>query len=155
MSLANAFTNSPATAQQAGLPAAYISMIAILLIFVTGFHQVMIKMIIESYALFSPGNLESFSHLTGDLAKTFTRFLSASFLLGLQVGAPVTILGLVMFSAAGIVNRLMPQIQVFFILQPLQILLGFIVLLFSLTIVLTFFIQDFASKYQSLWNIGG
>lgn len=154
MSLANAFTNSPATAQQAGLPAAFISMIAILLIFVTGFHQVMIQMIVQSYALFQPGNFESFTTLSGDMAQTFTRFLSASFLLGLQVAAPVTILGLVMFSAAAIVNRLMPQIQVFFILQPLQILLGFMVLVFSLTIVLSFFIQDFASKYQSLWNLG-
>ncbi len=155
MSLANAFTNSPATAQQAGLPAAFISVVAILLIFVTGFHQVMIHMIIESYALFQPGNIESLTTLSGDMAQTFTRFLSASFLLGLQVSAPVTILGLVMFSAAGIVNRLLPQIQVFFILQPLQILLGFIVLVLSLGIIVSFFVQDFASKYQSLWNAGG
>tara|TARA_R110002095_G_scaffold208169_1_gene193690 strand:- start:878 stop:1663 length:786 start_codon:yes stop_codon:yes gene_type:complete len=154
MGLANAFINSPATAQQTGLPTAYISIMAVLLIFVTGFHQTMIMMMIESYALFQPGNLESFTTLTGDMANTFTRFMSASFLLGLQVGAPVTILGLVMMSAAGIVNRLMPQIQVFFILQPLQILLGFIVLTLSLTIVLSYYIQDFALKYQSLWNMG-
>lgn len=154
MSLANAFTNSPATTQQAGLPAAFISMVAVLLIFITGFHQVMIHMIIESYALFQPGNFENLNTLAGDMAQNFTRFLSASFLLGLQVGAPVTILGLVMFSAAGIINRLLPQIQVFFILQPLQILLGFVVLIFSLGIVLSFFVQDFSIKYQSLWHAG-
>lgn len=154
MSLANAFINSPATAQQTGLPTAYLSVMAVLLIFVTGFHQNMIMMIVESYALFQPGNLEDFTTLTGDMAQTLTRFLSASFLLGLQVGAPVTILGLIMMSAAGIVNRLMPQIQVFFILQPLQILLGLMVFTLSLSIVLSYYMQDFALKYQSLWNAG-
>jgi len=154
MGLANAFTNSPATAQQTGLSTAYISVMAIVLIFVTNFHHIMIMMIVESYALFQPGNFGSFTSLTGDMAMTFTRFMSASFLLGLQVGAPVTILGLVMMSAAGLINRLMPQIQVFFILQPLQLLLGFIVFTLSLSIVLTYYIQDFALKYQSLWNAG-
>jgi flagellar biosynthetic protein FliR len=127
---------------------------AIVLIFVTNFHHIMIMMIVESYALFQPGNFGSFTSLTGDMTMTFTRFMSASFLLGLQVGAPVTILGLVMMSAAGLINRLMPQIQVFFILQPLQLLLGFIVFTLSLSIVLTYYIQDFALKYQSLWNAG-
>lgn len=154
MGLANAFTNSPASAQQTGLSTAYISIMAVLLIVVTDFHHTMIMMIVESYALFQPGNFGSFTTLTGDMANTFTRFMSASFLLGLQVGAPVTILGMIMMSAAGIVNRLMPQIQVFFILQPLQLLLGFIVLTLSLTIVLSYYIQDFALRYQSLWNMG-
>lgn len=154
MSLANAFINSPATAQQSGLPTAYLTMVAILLIFVTDFHHVMIHMIIESYALFQPGHIASFTTLTGDLANTFTRFMSASFLLGLQVGAPVTILGLTMMMAAGVMNRLLPQIQVFFILQPLQILLGFITLTLSFGIIISYYIQDFAEKYQSLWNGG-
>jgi len=154
MSLANAFTNSPATAQQAGLPAAFLTMIGVTLIFATGFHQVMIKSIIYSYEVFQPGAFESLSVISADMAQTLVRFLGAAFLLGLQVAAPVTILGLTMLASAGIINRLMPQIQVFFILQPFQILLGFITLTLSLVIVISYFIQDFADKYSSLWNQG-
>lgn len=152
MSLANAFTSSAATAQQASLPAAFLSTIAVVLIFATGFHQVMIQMIIQSYAVFSPIDMTSLTVMSADMSATFTKFVTASFVLGLQVAAPVMILGLIMFSAAGIVNRLMPQIQVFFILQPLQIFLGFITLALSLTIVLSYFIQGFVDKYPALWN---
>ncbi len=154
MSLANAFTNSPATAQQAGLPAAFLTMMGVILIFTTGFHQVMIQSIIYSYQVFQPGSFEALSVISADMAQTLVRFLSAAFLLGLQVAAPVMILGLTMLASAGIINRLMPQIQVFFILQPFQILLGFITLTLSLVIVMSYFIQDFTDKYSSIWNQG-
>ena len=154
MSLANAFAQSAATSQQVGLPAVYISMIAVLLIFITDFHHVMIKLIIESYSIFQPGSISDITTLTGDMAQTITKYMSASFLLGLQIGAPVTIMGLLMFAAAGIVNRLVPQIQVFFILQPLQIMLGFIVLTMSIGLLMSYFIRDFSLKYQAIWNMG-
>lgn len=154
MSLANAFTQSAATSQQSSLPAAFLTVMAVVLIFSTGFHHVMIKMIMESYALFPPGQFPPFSEMSSDMAQIFTKFLSASFLLGLQVAAPVIILGLIMFFAAGIMNRLMPQIQVFFILQPLQILLGMITLTLSLVIIMGYYIRDFVDKYSSLWNLG-
>lgn len=154
MSLANAFTNSPATAQQTSLPGAFLTLSAVMLIFATGFHLVMISMIIKSYALFQPGSFAPLTQLSSDLIQTFTKFLSAAFLLGLQVAAPVMILGLTMFAAAGIVNRLMPQIQVFFILQPFQIMLGFITLTLSLVIVMGYYIRDFMNKYPAMWNMG-
>lgn len=155
MSLANAFTHSAASSQQAALPSAFLTTVGVILIFVSDFHHVMIHMIIQSYTAFQPGDLANFGELTGDMAQTLIKFTSASFLLGLQVGAPVTILGVLMFAAGGIINRLMPQIQVFFILQPVQILLGFVVLFFAIGLMMSYFLKDFTDKYQSLWNVGG
>lgn len=152
MGLANAFVASAATAQQTGLPALLLTMTGTLFILVTDFHHVMIIMIVKSYAIFEPGNFQDFNTLTADLSQTMLRFISASFLLALQIAGPFIILSLMMYLAGGILNRLIPTLQVFFILQPLQIILGLVILLMGLGIVIPFFISTFAQLYQTLWN---
>ena len=151
MGLANAFVASAATAQQTGLPSLLLTMVGTLFILITDFHHVMIFLIVESYALFEPGNFQNFTLLTADMSQTVLHFVSASFILALQLSAPLIILGLLMFLAGGVVNRLMPSLQVFFILQPLQILLGVIVLLMGLGTLIPFFMRNFAKYYQALW----
>lgn len=153
MSLANALVASPATNQQTGLPSSFLSMMAMMLILTTDLHHVFIMLIIESFDLMPPKDV-LFSPFIGDYGMTFLRFFSASFLLALQVAAPVIILSLLMSCAAGIMSRLMPSMQVFFILQPLQILLGMAILTWGASIVLGRFIEAFAAAYQNLWNSG-
>lgn len=149
---ASAFGFSPASAQQSALPAVFLSATGLALIFVTDAHHAMIRGLVESYALFSPGGaFISFAHLSGDLLKAFMAALAASFLLALQVVAPVVIVMLLVMIAAGMINRLMPQVQVFFILQPLQILLGFLILLWSLRTVLAHFLDIFGHGIQRMW----
>jgi Flagellar biosynthesis pathway, component FliR len=151
MGLANAFVASAATAQQTGLPSLLLTMLGTLFIFITDFHHVMIMLIVESYAVFEPGNFQTLTLLTADMSQTVLHFVSASFILALQLSAPLIILGLLMFLAGGVVNRLMPALQVFFVLQPLQILLGLIVLLMGMDTIIPFFMQNFAKLYQNFW----
>jgi flagellar biosynthetic protein FliR len=49
-----------------------------------------------------------------------------------QITAPLLIFGIVFNIALGIVNRVAPAIQVFFIGQPIQVLLGLMV--FTITV---------------------
>ena len=79
----------------------------------------------DSYALFRPGELP----LTGDVAAITVRTIGAAFRIGVQLSAPFLVFGLVFNLSLGVLSRLMPQMQVFFIGLPLSILLGFVVLL--------------------------
>src|SRR5690606_2920711 len=114
-SLANAFAYDPTTAQQNAVVGAWLSTIALVLIFVTDLHHLMLRGLVESYGLFLPGALPPI----GDFTEAIVRLVSASFLLGVQIAAPFMAFGFIFFLALGLIARLMPQVQVFFVAIPL------------------------------------
>lgn len=151
MGLANAFVKSPASSQQSSLPGVFLGIIAIVCLFITDLHHEVIRSLIWSYEIFKPGNFGPLSQWTGDLSAVVTNFVAASFTLAIQLSSPIMIVGLLTYGAAGLVNRLIPQVQVFFILQPLQMFVGFVVLLTSMTIVIPYFLGFFGDQYKNVW----
>lgn len=135
-SLANAFTSDPTTAQQASLPAGVLTTIGVVLVFVTNFHHVLITALIGSYDLISPAAPPP----TGDMAEAFTKVVAESFGIGLAMAAPFVVVGLMVSLGMGLLARLMPQVQIFFIAAPAQTLLGFAVLAVTLPALLLWFI---------------
>ena len=67
--------------------------------------------------------------LVGDAAQHITRIIATSFRIGIQLSAPFLVFGLLFNLGLGVLSRLMPQMQVFFIGLPLSILLGLLLLL--------------------------
>ena len=61
---------------------------------------------------------------TGDVAALITRTVAGAFRIGIQLSAPFLVFGLVFNIGLGVLSRLMPQMQVFFVALPLSILLG-------------------------------
>jgi flagellar biosynthetic protein FliR len=70
--------------------------------------------------------------LSGDVAQHVTQIVSTSFRIGIQLAAPFIAFGLLFNLGLGVLSRLMPQMQVFFIGLPLSILLGLLLLMLSL-----------------------
>ncbi|HET9149056.1 MAG TPA: flagellar biosynthetic protein FliR [Alphaproteobacteria bacterium] len=134
-SLANAFTSDPTTAQQAALPASVLTMIGVVLVFVTNFDHVLITALIGSYDLIAPGSPPP----TGDMAQAFTKVVAESFGIGLAMAAPLVVVGLMVSLGMGLLARLMPQVQIFFIAAPAQTLLGFAVLAVTLPALMLWF----------------
>ena len=64
----------------------------------------------------------------GDAAMWALRLFADSFVLALQIAAPLVAFGLVFYLGLGVLSRLMPQAQIFFIAMPLNILIGFSIL---------------------------
>jgi len=153
MSLASAFAQGAASFQQSTLPGTFIGLIATLLFFVTDLHHIVFKVLIESYMVFQVDNLQTLKHLSEDFLKMLLTMTTKSLVLGLQLASPLVVMGVLMQFCFGIVNRLMPQIQVFFILQPLQLLLGFIVILYSIAIILKHFMEFFTHNFTNIWLI--
>ena len=58
-----------------------------------------------------------------------------SFALGLQLAAPVVVFSLIFNIATGLVGRVMPQFQIFFVATPLMVLLGLSIFALSLGVI--------------------
>lgn len=123
LSIATQFDVTQAT--QGSLIGNMLSMNAIMLLFVLDLHLVMLRGLSDSYTLFNPGMTPE----TGDLAFYFARLTDEIFTLGLQLAMPAVIIAFITNMAAGVLSRLMPSFQVFFIFLAPQILLGFFILL--------------------------
>jgi flagellar biosynthesis protein FliR len=115
----------PTQGQQGVIVGNFLTVLGITLLFATDLHHLLIAALHDSYALFRPGELP----LTGDVAAITVRTIGAAFRIGVQLSAPFLVFGLVFNLSLGVLSRLMPQMQVFFIGLPLSILLGFVVLL--------------------------
>lgn len=139
MSLAFAQNVDPTQGQQGVLISNFLSLLAVTLIFATHLDHLLIAAMRDSYELFIPGQAIP----VGDFSQMMVRLVSDSFRIGLQLAAPFLVFGLVFYVGIGILSRLMPQIQIFFIAMPANIMLGFVLLLFLLGAMMTWFLQAF------------
>ncbi|MGF1591708.1 MAG: flagellar biosynthetic protein FliR [Kiloniellaceae bacterium] len=137
--LANALTNDPTAAEQGSIAGSFLSMIALMIIIILDLHHVLLRGVIESYQLFLPGQ----AILVGDISEMVSRVVSKAFLLGFQIASPFIAMGLIFNLGLGLLARLMPQMQVFFIAIPLQILIGMAILMVALPALLGWFIAGF------------
>jgi flagellar biosynthetic protein FliR len=114
----------PTQHQQSMLVGNFLTVVGITLIFATDMHHLVIAALNDSYAIFQPGVMP----LVGDAAQHITRIVATSFRIGIQLSAPFLVFGLLFNLGLGVLSRLMPQMQVFFIGLPLSILLGLLLL---------------------------
>ncbi|HEX3499363.1 MAG TPA: flagellar biosynthetic protein FliR [Stellaceae bacterium] len=137
---------NPALAQQTAITGAFLTVFGVLLIFMTDTHHLLLRGMIASYGLFPPGTFPGF----GDMSDTVTRIVSASFRLAIELSAPFIVLGTVFFVALGFLARLMPQLQIFFVVLPVQVAGGLVVFAFTLYAVMQWFLDDFVQTVTSI-----
>jgi flagellar biosynthetic protein FliR len=114
----------PTQGQQGVLIGNFLTLLGIALLFATDTHYLVFAALNDSYKIFSPGELMP----SGDVAALATRAFAAAFKIGLQLSAPFLVFGLVFNIGLGVLARLMPQMQVYFVGVPLSIFMGFIIL---------------------------
>jgi flagellar biosynthetic protein FliR len=115
----------PTQGQQNVLVGNFLTLLGITLVFAADLHHLVIGALNDSYVLFKPGEVP----LLGDVAAHTTTIVASAFRIGIQLSAPFLVFGLLFNLGLGILSRLMPQMQVFFVAIPLSILLGFLILL--------------------------
>jgi len=129
----------PTQGQQGAILATFLVTLGIVMIFATGAHQLLFAAMVQSYTLFPPGAFPP----PDDLLRLATLYVSGSFALGIQLSAPFLILSLVFYGGLGVVSRLMPQFQIFFIAVPASILAGFALLMLLLPLMIGIFLDRF------------
>ena len=138
-SLANASFFDPANAQQGSVIAAFLNIIGVFLIFVSDLHHLMLMAIADSYTLFRPGAPLPL----GEFSEMAVRIISGSFILGIQLSAPFIVVGTIFYAGLGLLGRLMPQMQVFFVAIPIQIVIAFLIMAMTLSAGMLWFLSHF------------
>ena len=87
---------------------------------------------------------------SGDVAALATRAFAAAFKIGLQLSAPFLVFGLVFNIGMGVLARLMPQMQVYFVGVPLSILAGFLIFAVVITTMMGTFLDYFIGVMHEL-----
>jgi flagellar biosynthetic protein FliR len=136
----------PTQGQQGLLIGNFLTLLGITLLFATDSHHLVIAALNDSYAIFSPGETMQ----GGDVAALATRAFAAAFKIGLQLSAPFLVFGLVFNIGLGVLARLMPQMQVYFVGVPLSILFGFLIFALVLAALMGTFLDYFIGVMHEL-----
>ena len=145
-SLSSALMFDPASSTQNTLHSGFFYILGILVIFAADLHHTMLMAIAHSYTLFTPGAALA----TGDFSELGVRYVSQSFALAMQIAAPYIVVGTVFYVGLGLIARLMPQVQVFFIAMPLQIAVSVFLMVFTLAAGIGWFMNSFESALTGL-----
>jgi flagellar biosynthesis protein FliR len=127
----------PSQGEQSMIVSNFLSMLAITLFFATDMHHLVLAALNDSYTLFEPGEVPA----TGDVAALVTRIVSGAFRVGIQLSAPFLVFGLLFNLGLGVLSRLMPAMQVYFLALPASIMIGFLFLLLVLGAMMGLFLD--------------
>ncbi len=148
--LSNAFVFNPSLATQGSLPGSLLSWLALLLILISNLHYMMLTAVVHSYDVFKPGAPLP----VGDFAQIIIRMVADSFAIGVEMAAPFIATGLVFALALGIMARLAPQMQVFFVFTSAQIAFGLFLFAITVSAMMTFWLRHFESTLAQFVSPG-
>lgn len=148
-SLASSLTQDPVVEQQSATIAGFLGNLGVLLLISTDMHHLMLKAAIDSYGIFEPG----VAPMWGDFGLVMARRVAEAFTLGVQISAPLIITGFAYYLGLGLLGRLMPNLPIFFVGVPLQLIIQVAVLIIVLSGMMLVFLNHFESGLLHLTEV--
>lgn len=145
--LAMAQVFDPSQGQQGALMATFLNLTFMLLLFATNIHHLLLQAAQGSYSVFPVGQLP----MIEDAAQWALNAFADAFMIGVQIASPLIVFGLVFYFGLGILSRLMPQAQIFFIAMPVNIMAGLFITAIALGSMATLWLsrmERFAVEFQ-------
>ncbi len=144
------FANSidPNQGQQGVIIGNLLSMLAVTLILVTDLHHIAIGGLVQSFETFKPGQWMPVE----DVAQAGVMMIASSFAVGVQLAAPFLAFGIIFSLGLGILAKLMPQFQIFFISMPLSILLGLVLMALVLLPMMVWYLDHVEAAFTRLFG---
>jgi len=125
----------------------FLSFLGMVLIFATDLHHVALAATYDSYMVFPLDAPLMFD----DAAQLAIKTVASAFSIGVQISAPFIVFGLVFNLGAGILAKLMPALQVYFVLMPANIALGLILFALLLTSMMGWYLTAF-ENHLAMWR---
>jgi len=144
MGLAMAQAFDPSSDTENNVIGTVLSMVAILIFILVNGHHYLIRSVVYSYKIIPIGGMQ----FTENLYQLLIKYSFEVFILAAKIAAPLIVSFFLINVAGGIISRMIPQMQVFFVLQPLQIGLGFL-LITMLIPVYVFFVKNLIELYEN------
>ncbi|MCZ8188053.1 MAG: flagellar biosynthetic protein FliR [Beijerinckiaceae bacterium] len=142
----------PANADQgqSAILGTFLSLLGVCLILGLNLHHVALFGVVDSYQSFRPGEVPA----SGDAAQLVLSVATSAFATAIQISAPFLVFGLVFNVGLGVLSRMMPQLQVFFLAMPASILLGTLILALVLGLMMEGFLEHIMRVYREMFPGG-
>lgn len=144
-SLAVASMFDPMSGAQSAVVSNFLSLGAVVLFFTMDLHHLVLAALVQSYDVFTVGQFPSVQ----DMNILHLRLVGDAFNLGVMLAAPHIVFSLVFYVAGGLMMRLMPNFQVFFVMMPPQILIAFFLLMALLSTILGIYANFMEQQYMN------
>ena len=146
--LSSVLVNDPAMGGMSPLLSRFIAVAAAVVCMSLNVHHMWIGSIVQSYGAFPVGGLPP----AADFARLAVQVTTDATSLALSLAAPLIVYGILFNVALGLAARVAPSIQIFFIAQPLNLLLGVALLATVLGLILSTFAETMASFMRASWG---
>ena len=137
--LANAQLFNPIASSQGSIMGAFLSVTGLVVLFSSNLYHLLIYGLVGSYESFPVGQIPD----SGSMAELVARAVAESFLIGIQIATPFLVIGLLLYIGMGVLSRLMPQVQVFILTIPIQILVSLITMTLVISVAMLFWLGRF------------
>jgi flagellar biosynthetic protein FliR len=144
--LSSALVFNPGANHPETLPASFYGAFAVVMMLVTNTYGLLLQAIADSYNAFTPGTFPPFD----DMAQGMVRLVSRTFTLSVELAAPYLILGTLFYVILALIARIMPQLQVFYVAMPLQIMGGLVMLALTVSASVLWFLSAFETTMRNL-----
>uniref|UniRef100_UPI0026360EBD flagellar biosynthetic protein FliR n=1 Tax=Sulfurihydrogenibium sp. TaxID=2053621 RepID=UPI0026360EBD len=137
---------------QTSVLSGYFLLLFYLLFFISGAYQIFIGALFKSFEVIP---LSSFN-INNGVFEFIIKKSSDIFLLSFQKAFPFILVLLVFNIVLALINRLIPQINVFMVGLPAQIFIGFVILIFASSLIISVglnFIDKMTNYYLTLMEI--
>jgi flagellar biosynthetic protein FliR len=122
--LANVLQPDPALGPQTSALSRMLGLAAPVAVFASGLHTMPLVALVGTYRLIPPGSMLP----PADTARMVVHGVSEAFALALRLSAPFLLAGTVWHAALAVLGRLVPNLQIFFMASPGQIIGGVLLL---------------------------
>ncbi len=110
----------PLTEEQENVLAILVEMIFVLLLFATGGHHILLKILARSYDRFAIGQIPSIAMLTESILQSG----SAMLMLSLQMATPILAVFLLIMVVMAILAKIAPESDILFLSMPIRVGIG-------------------------------
>jgi flagellar biosynthetic protein FliR len=133
---------------QSNIMGSFMAMLAAVLIFAFDLHHLLLAGIYNSYELFAL----DMRLPAGDFSNLAFSLIGGAFRIGLQLAAPFIVFGLIFYLGIGVLARLIPQIQIFFIAMPANIFVSLVLFMLLLSSIMMAYIAYFQNAISTFMS---
>lgn len=116
---------------------------ALLVFFIINGHHYLFRGLALSFTIIPLGEYA----INSNLVEMLTKLTSGIFIIAVKISAPFLVSYMLIHIGEGVTSRVIPQMQVFFVTQPVKVALGFMLLAFLIPIYV-FVIKNMLEAYE-------
>jgi flagellar biosynthetic protein FliR len=117
----------------------FMGIAAVVILFSMNLHHLMLRGVVDSYSLFLPGVFPN----VGDFADHASHTLNSAFIMAVKMSAPFIIISTILNLGVGLLARLVPTIQGFFVMTAPAILINFFLFMVTFSSMMYWYMEYF------------